>query len=101
MDVILNKPGTCGACKHWGMNGTDWCSKFQAVQFCYVDATECKHYKDAGRKAIITSMAGVVSAEFDSPESKDEFIRGLASVSQSGGSIRDYVLGGSDPNKVN
>jgi len=101
MDVVLNKPGTCGACKHWGKTGTDWCSKLQVVQFCYVDAAECKHYKDAGRKAITTSIAGVVSAEFDSPGAKDNFVRGLAATAHAGESVRDYVLGGADPTKVN
>ena len=101
MDVVLNNPGTCGACKHWGKNGTDWCSKMRAVQFCYVDATECKHYKDAGRKAITTSMSGLVHAEFDSPEAKDEFIRSLVSTAQTNGNVRDYLLGGANPNKVN
>lgn len=101
MDVVLNKTGTCGACKHWGKTGTDWCSKLQIVQFFYVDASDCEHYKDTGRKEIIMSMAGVASAEFESPEAKDEFIRGLATTAQSGGSVRDFVLNGADEKKVN
>ena len=47
------------------------------------------------------TLANVAVVDFDSPHAKDEFIRGLAATAKADGNVREYILAGADPSKVN